>query len=210
MKHNIIRSCLAVVLVLGQLLSGVTLFPAPAALAALVPPACAPVCAWGSNQYAQLGTGTLINSSTPVPLTVVGSVVAIAGGQTHSLALKSDGTVWAWGYNIEGQLGNGTTSGAIATSATQVTGLTNVVAIAVGVQHSLALKNDGTVWAWGFNNHGQLGNGTTVHSTVPVQVPGLTGVVAIASGQYHSLALRAMARCGPGAGDSTVSWAMER
>jgi len=30
------------------------------------------------------------------------------GGDAHSIALKSDGTVWAWGANAYGQLGNGT------------------------------------------------------------------------------------------------------
>ena len=36
------------------------------------------------------------------------TVVQISGGCFHSLALKSDGTVWAWGLNIHGQLGDGT------------------------------------------------------------------------------------------------------
>ena len=40
---------------------------------------------------------------------VLTSMVAIAAGETHSLALRSDGTVWAWGYNGYGQLGDGTT-----------------------------------------------------------------------------------------------------
>ena len=31
-------------------------------------------------------------------------VIAIAGGMAHSLALKSDGTVWAWGQNSHGEL----------------------------------------------------------------------------------------------------------
>ena len=35
-------------------------------------------------------------------------VTAIAGGGSHSLALKNDGTVMAWGANQNGQLGNGT------------------------------------------------------------------------------------------------------
>jgi alpha-tubulin suppressor-like RCC1 family protein len=36
-------------------------------------------------------------------------VISIAAGNGHSLALKSDGTVWVWGYNAFGQLGDGTT-----------------------------------------------------------------------------------------------------
>ena len=32
----------------------------------------------------------------------------VAGGYNHTIALKSDGTVWAWGLNDSGQLGDGT------------------------------------------------------------------------------------------------------
>jgi uncharacterized protein (TIGR03437 family) len=74
-------------------------------------------------------------------------VVAIAGGFTHTLALKGDGTVWAWGSNYVGELGDGTTTD--RTAPVQVAGLTGVVAAAGGRCHSLALKGDGTVWAWG-------------------------------------------------------------
>ena len=115
-------------------------------------------------------------------------MVAIAGGDSHSLALKSDGTVWAWGYNGCGQLGDGSTTNRL--TPVQVSGLTGVVAIAGGGSHSLALKSDGTVWAWGCNDYGQLGDGTTTNRLTPVQVSGLTGVVAIAGGGAHSLALK--------------------
>ena len=37
-------------------------------------------------------------------------ITAIVEGWDHSLALKSDGTVWTWGHNGYGQLGNGTNS----------------------------------------------------------------------------------------------------
>jgi len=71
------------------------------------------VWAWGDNAYGELGNGTYTNSNTPVQVLGPGGVgfltgvAALAGGAYHSLALKSDGTVWAWGQNTSGELGNG-------------------------------------------------------------------------------------------------------
>src|SRR5207244_6495827 len=76
----------------------------------------------------------------------VSGVVASDGGSVHSLALKSDGTVWAWGGGFLGQLGDGNfytnpsgDLGGVATTV-QVIGLSAVVAIAAGGDHSLALS----------------------------------------------------------------------
>ena len=152
------------------------------------------VWAWGYNSTGQLGDGSTYTRSAPVQVKGPGGigtltdVVAIAAGAYHSLALKSDGSVWAWGYNSYGQLGNGTTTTGYA--PVQVIGLTDVVAIAAGYYHSLALKSDGSVWAWGYNGYGQLGNGSTYTNYTAVQVSGLTDVVAIAASYYHSLALK--------------------
>ncbi len=112
----------------------------------------------------------------------------LAAGDYHSLAIKSDGTVWAWGYNNCGQLGDGSYTN--RTAPVQVSGLTGVVAVSAGSAYSLAVKADGTVWAWGINNNGELGNNSTTASDIPVQVSGLTGVVAVAAGYSHSLALK--------------------
>jgi len=113
------------------------------------------VVAWGFNFYGQLGDGTTTDRYTPVAVTGLTGVDAIAAGDFHSMALKSDGTVVAWGRNDEGQLGYGTTVDN-PTPAT-ISGLTGVVAISAGRFHSMALKSDGTVVAWGGNYHGQLG-----------------------------------------------------
>ncbi len=47
---------------------------------------------------------------SPVQVTGLTGVIAIASGSNHTLAVKSDGTVWAWGANGSNQLGDGTTS----------------------------------------------------------------------------------------------------
>jgi alpha-tubulin suppressor-like RCC1 family protein len=111
----------------------------------------------------------------------------ITAGDEHTLALRTDGTVWAWGSNDIGQLGNGSFQN--SSIPVQVPGLRGISGISAS-RHTLALKNDGTVWAWGGNAYGELGNGTTLGSTTPVEVPGLTGVSAISAGRGFSVALK--------------------
>ena len=142
------------------------------------------VQAVGEDDCGQLGIGP----DTIAEPSLIGNIVAAAGGESFSLAVKSDGTVWAWGYNDFGQLGDGTTTKRLV--PVQVAGLSGVVAVAAGKYHSLALKSDGTVWAWGRNYYGQLGDGTTAERHAPVQVSGLSGVLALAAGESHSLAVR--------------------
>jgi alpha-tubulin suppressor-like RCC1 family protein len=148
------------------------------------------VMAWGSDEVGQLGNGqneTL--SSVPIAVEGVSEAVAVAAGESHSLALLKNGKVMAWGNNESGQLGTG--SGAFeSTVPVEVKGLTNVKAIAAGANHSLALLANGTVMAWGDNESGQLGNGNTTLSRVPVAVKGgLSGVTGISAGGKFSLAL---------------------
>src|SRR3990172_6090679 len=147
--------------------------------------------AWGNNVSGQLGDGTSgTNRLTPVYVNGLTGIVATAGGGSHTVALKNDGTVWAWGNNDSGQLGDGT-SGANRQTPVQVNGLSGIITIAAGTSHTIALKNDGTVLAWGNNDSGQLGDDTSgTNRLTPVPVSGLTGVADIASGASHSLAIK--------------------
>lgn len=104
----------------------------------------------------------------------------VVGGDSHSLALNQDGTIWAWGNNGNGQLGDGTAVN--KNTPIQVPGLSNVVKIAAGAYHSLAIKSDGTLWNWGSWGVG--------NSSVPIKVDGLSNIVDVAAGNYYTLALK--------------------
>jgi len=144
------------------------------------------VMAAGRNGSGQLGDGTTTDryAQGPVlkssaPNDVFQDAVSIAGGNSagsiygHTLAAKSDGTVWAWGANTYGELGNGTTTNSsypvqILKAAGQP--LTGVIAVSAGYYSSYALLSDGTVWAWGYNGYGNLGDGTTTNRSYAVQM----------------------------------------
>jgi len=70
------------------------------------------VYTWGRNNYGQLGNENNTNSSVPVAVNTSGvlsgkTITKVAAGDSHTIALASDGTVYTWGYNGLGQLGNG-------------------------------------------------------------------------------------------------------
>jgi alpha-tubulin suppressor-like RCC1 family protein len=129
--------------------------------------------AFGHNCYGQLGGGSnLCNedpSLIPPPVQVMTGVAAVAAGATHSMALKTDGTLWTFGSNRYGELGTATNLGTAKPNTTPVQVMTGVTAIAAGAAHSLAVKADGTLWAFGSNRYGELG--TTTNLGNPSQNP---------------------------------------
>ena len=147
------------------------------------------VWGWGVNNAGQLGDGTNVGRLSPVQVAGLTGVISIAAGPaTHTLALKSDGTVWGWGYNGYGELGDGGTG--FRYNIVRVSDLISIIAIATVDDHSLAVKSDGTVFSWGYNGNGELGDGSITQRLVPVTVTGFSGGLAVAAGTSHSLALK--------------------
>ncbi|KPA12012.1 BNR repeat domain protein [Candidatus Magnetomorum sp. HK-1] len=158
------------------------------------------VMAWGSNNTSQLGNIS-VGSESYLPVYVNGpasetyltDIIAIAAGKQHSVALRSDGTVWTWGDNTLGQLGNNNLLN--QQRPIQVTGpsgtgyLTNVVAVSAGSFHTLALKKNGSVWAWGSNSDGQIGLDKGVEfQKIPICITQLSQITRISAGFSHNIA----------------------
>ncbi|WP_139491413.1 Ig-like domain-containing protein [Brevibacillus dissolubilis] len=74
------------------------------------------VLSWGNNDFGQLGYETTPSEiynmqDIPKQLPSLTDVIALSTGETHTIAMKANGTIWTWGGNFGGQLGNGTTDG---------------------------------------------------------------------------------------------------
>jgi uncharacterized repeat protein (TIGR01451 family) len=152
--------------------------------------------AWGVNAFGQIGDGTSGNNRlSPVAVTTTGftnNIIAIAAGQSHSLAITTGGGVWAWGQNSNGQIGDGTTVNKPVPTAITLTSCAAgaATAIAGGNLHTLAVVG-GAVCAWGTNLNGELGDGTTTQRNSPVATSTLTsGITAVSAGNVFSLALK--------------------
>ena len=142
----------------------------------------------GANNNGQAGLADTNNRNVFTPAPGPTTLVALAAGQAHSLALKRDGTVWACGWNVSGQLGLADYGD--RRSFVQVPGLTSVVSVAGGWLHSLASKSNRTVSACGGNQYGQLGLGDNAVRTSFTQVGSLSDITAVAAGSWHTLALQ--------------------
>jgi alpha-tubulin suppressor-like RCC1 family protein len=147
---------------------------------------------WGQDTSSQLGDNSIVNKSTPVTTLAGGANwKQIACGQTHTAAIKTDGTLWTWGANGSAQLGDNSAANR-ATPITTFAGGTNWKQVACGYFHTAAIKTDGTLWLWGAGSLGQLGNNAATNRSTPVTTfAGGTNWKQIATrGLYHNAAIK--------------------
>lgn len=112
------------------------------------------------------------------------TVTQIAAGFSHTLFIKSDGSLWAMGANFDGQLGDGT--GAYQTNQPEMVVSNGVTAVCAAGYHSFFTVGS-TLWAMGDNLYGELGDGTYADRYVPEQ---LTGVLTMGTGPNETLFTR--------------------
>ena len=149
--------------------------------------------ACGENDDGLLGVGD--TETRLVPTLVTGQLqgkaaVCAATGDSHTLCITADGSLFSWGDSNRGQLGVGDAETRHA--PTLVTGLQGerVVHIAAGGYHTICSTADGSVFTWGAGERAQLGLGDDKSDRLlPTLVRGgLQGkqVVQVAAGGYHS------------------------
>jgi len=144
---------------------------------------------WGQNSNRLgLGIGNLANQNLPVQIGTANDWATVSAGNVHSLAVKTNGTLWSWGNGQFGQLGNGIFNSATA-NVTQVGTATDWLTVSAGNRFSLAIKTNGTLWSFGLNNLGQLGINNTIDQNLPVQVGSASNWVKIDAGNQHALAI---------------------
>mmetsp|Transcript_4439 Transcript_4439/g.6551 ORF Transcript_4439/g.6551 Transcript_4439/m.6551 type:complete len:289 (-) Transcript_4439:953-1819(-) len=163
------------------------------------------VYVYGSGECEQLGLGddapVEIKKPRKISLFELGpfpakSIVKLACGGAHSVALASDGSVYTWGCNDEAALGR---SGA-ENQALRVDGALDIPAtdVSAGDSHTIAYNTEqNKIFYWGCYRNATSGKTSTkVHKPVQIgtelfDASTKTRVKKVASGSHHTLALTA-------------------
>jgi alpha-tubulin suppressor-like RCC1 family protein len=112
---------------------------------------------------------------------LIGSVLAISRGNSHTIVLTSNGSIWGTGSNGSGQLGiaqGDTTQRSLLTqmNTTMLDG--TPIAISCGENRTIVLTSNGTIWGTGSNENGgtSFGNILTKLTTNNSNFVYLTGM----------------------------------
>eukprot|EP00058_Branchiostoma_floridae_P007212 XP_002592700.1 hypothetical protein BRAFLDRAFT_118398 [Branchiostoma floridae] len=118
------------------------------------------VWSWGCNDEGALGRDTSEIGTETVPGKVeLGAKIAQLGaGDSHTIALTTDGRVWCWGTfrDNNGQFGL-TSDGKVQPRPVEIPLPARVLKISSGVSHVACLTEDGDLYTFGCGEQGQLG-----------------------------------------------------
>jgi alpha-tubulin suppressor-like RCC1 family protein len=149
---------------------------------------------WGRNDTGQLGTNDTPRRSTPVTTFAGGNDwKQVSAGEQHTIAIKTDGSLWSWGLGTSGQLGNFATTNR-STPVTTFAGGNNWKQVSGGWRHTFAIKTDGSLWGWGLDQQVQLGlargTGGGNFLTPVTTFAGGNNWKSVSAGYYHTAAVK--------------------
>jgi alpha-tubulin suppressor-like RCC1 family protein len=146
---------------------------------------------WGNADSGQLGDNTVADKSSPVQ-TISGGTnwKQVVCGDSHTAAIKTDGTLWLWGANLSGQLGDITVTNKSSPVQT-ISGGTNWKQVVCKLNHTASIKTDNTLWVWGNGSNGRLGDNSITSKSSPIQTSaGGTDWKQVSVGQNYTVAIR--------------------
>ncbi|PKY47401.1 RCC1/BLIP-II [Rhizophagus irregularis] len=122
------------------------------------------------------------------------TIVDIAAGVDHALALTTEGDVYAWGSNEAYRLGKKLSERRSLKPLVPFNlGLKHIVRLYAGSYHNFAIDDNDKVWVFGFNNMGQCGLDTSKQAIIPPERHSFLNKIGIkveefAAGEHHTLA----------------------
>lgn len=153
---------------------------------------------WGDGIFGQCGHGARAAVLSPQVVAALSGVriVAVAGGEYHSIVVDDNGTAYSFGAGeandrgtwVGGWLGHGDYEEQPMPRPIGALYRRRVVSVAAGRHHSVLLVDGGELWTCGDGEGGKLGHGSTRSHWLPQRIHALTQRVASASaGDSHSL-----------------------
>jgi alpha-tubulin suppressor-like RCC1 family protein len=143
---------------------------------------------WGDSGSGELGNNQAgADASAPVQVGSLTTWLRSSSGQDHTVALKTDGTIWSFGLNTSGQLGHGDTVS--VSSPVQIGSVDTWADVQAGANFTSALKDDGTLWTTGSSSYGQLGHGNATNLSSLTQVGSLTTWAKISVTANYTIAI---------------------
>jgi len=160
-----------------------------------------PAYCWGANTEGQLGDGSRIDRTMPVPVAGGVRFQALDSGSdqaAHTCGLTAAGVPYCWGRNTSGRLGVESTDAAGA----PVQGGFAFAAVSAGFRHTCGVTTSSEAYCWGDNTLGALGDGTQRESSSPVRVSGQLAFQSVSAGGFFT--------CGVTTGGEVYCWGMNR
>jgi len=155
------------------------------------------VYAWGNNEFSQLGLGKdapkIIKQPTRIK-NLPKTVIDIACGSKHTLALCDSGKVYSWGDGKRGSLGQNEISISYEPKCIEgIEGIEGVIKIVCGAFHSIVLTKSGDIFGWGEAEAGQLGSPDFSYINIPIQIDAEAlkevKIKDVACGEAHTIVL---------------------
>lgn len=173
------------------------------------------IWASGVNSDGQLGDNTTVAKTSFIKNLAPSTMpwLSVSAGGQHSLAVRSDGTLWAWGKQYGGALGTGISSSTDIKIPVQIGTDTDWKKVVCCLGSTFAIKTDNTVYATGTNTNGQLGVGDyTMRTSLALALGGLkvTSVYATLDSTFFISESGSLYGCGvriwsTGGGDTVVA-----